>query len=295
MRVFITGMTGSLGTALALLHASRGDTVFGCARNEQKCIDWMWRYGRDQGTLYIADAFGIESPMTSIGALLPTVDRVYHCAAMKHVDRCEAQPIEAVEQNVLLTNVICSVCKLANVPLVFISSDKACLPQGVYGATKLLGEGIAVADGASAVRLGNLIGSSGSVFTTWRDAVRRGERIKVTDPEMTRYFMTVGRAAEFAADCGRPGYVTAPADLKSVRIGDVAEIVANGRGVDVVGLRPGETQHQWLIAPGTSAEREGDIMVLGRAGAPTIADGLNSATAGRWDVTSLLAAAGVMM
>lgn len=289
MRVFITGITGTLGTALTELHAERGDTVFGCARNESRACDWLRSHGK-VATLFLADAATLADFRSDIGRLLPSLGRVYHCAAMKHVDLCEQNPHEAHRQNVDLTAAVAVACESAGVPCVAVSSDKACLPEGVYGATKLLAERVAVRHGAAAVRLGNLIGSSGSVFQAWKTAVARGECIKLTDPNMTRYFMPVLAAAEFLADDFEGGVVNFPADLRAVTMGDVAAAVA-GHRVEVVGRRPGETRHQWLVAPGDRVRQDGPTCVLGDGEA--LPSGLSSETAPRWDVGELLAVAGV--
>lgn len=151
-------MTGTLGTALMRHH--EGDAVFGCSRSEERARAWLADHGR-AATLFLADAASLADPSSDVGRLLPTLDRVYHCAAMKHVDLCEANPVECHRQNVERTAVVSAACKLAGVPLVFVSSDKACLPEATYGASKLLAERVALREGAAVVRFGNLIGSSG--------------------------------------------------------------------------------------------------------------------------------------
>lgn len=296
MRVFVTGISGSLGSALALLHAGRGDQVWGCSRSEERAVAWL-RQHRNVGTLFLANASSLADRHSDAGRLLPSMDRVYHAAAMKHVDTCEAQPAEAVAQNVGLTAVVASACREAGVGLVFVSSDKACLPQGVYGATKLLAERVVLREGGAVVRLGNLIGSSGSVFAAWAGAVRARERVSLTDPDMTRYFLPVDVAARFLAESAEPGKVVIPDPLRAAVMGELAKAVA-GPLVTVVGRRPGETLHQWLAAPGERVKRgNGAVLharrlVLAHDGEP-LADGLCSATAERWDTGELLRAAGV--
>ena len=152
MRVFITGITGTLGTELARLHRDRGDEVLGCARNEAKVVEWLDRRPR-VATVLVCDAFRLSMADTDAGRLLKTIDRVYHCAAMKHVDVCERMPAEAFYQNVVVTGAIAGACEAARVRLVFASSDKACLPMGAYGASKLMAEKLVVSPfGRSSVR-----------------------------------------------------------------------------------------------------------------------------------------------
>lgn len=291
MRVFITGLSGTLGTAVAALHHARGDQVWGCSRSESRAVEWLERNAR-VGTLYVCDAGALADGRTDAGRLLHSMDRVYHCAALKHVNICEEQPEEAFRQNVGVTAAVAVACKEAGVPLVFVSSDKACLPTGVYGLTKLAGEKIALRHGAAVVRLGNLIGSSGSVFQAWREAREKGGRVRLTDPEMTRYFLSVPLAAEFLAGYAVPGRVSVPSWLRAACMGEVARAVAgSAREVETVGPRPGETRHQWLVAPGERLSGDNGRLVLGEG--PAHGPGLSSERAERWDVKELLAAAGV--
>jgi FlaA1/EpsC-like NDP-sugar epimerase len=274
VRVFITGLTGTLGTALARLHHERGDRVWGCARNESRAVEWI-RENREVATLFCCDAEALTRLETDAGKMVINrgIDRLYHLAAMKHVDLCEENPDEAITQNVYLTSEVASVCRQFGILFVLASTDKACLPTGVYGATKLLAEKIALREGGAVVRLGNLIGSSGSVFRLWKEALARGERIKLTDPDMTRFFIPVDEAAEFVADSLTAGVVNAPGLMKSVRMGTVALKLTGGVSgkIDFIGSRPGEEVHQRLW-PGHS-----------------------SFDATRWDIDELLREAGVQI
>jgi FlaA1/EpsC-like NDP-sugar epimerase len=288
VRIFITGMSGTLGSALAKLHYSRGDQVWGCSRSESRAVEWL-ASNSHLATLFLTDASALANTGSDVGRLLPSMDRVYHTAAMKHVDRCEQQPIEAFEQNTTLTEIASDACRATKVEMVLISSDKACNATNVYGASKLLAERIAIRDGHSVIRLGNLVGSSGSVFSFWRDAVKKREPIKVTDPEMTRFFIGVDDAAKFVADNCWKGRVAIPNPLLAVRMGDVANAIG-GSNVQVIGPRPGETRHQWLVAPGESFDRHKAI-VLGKGDVSE--RGICSETAERWKVVDLLSLAGI--
>jgi FlaA1/EpsC-like NDP-sugar epimerase len=297
MNVFITGITGTLGTALAKLHHSGGDRVWGCARNEANVFKWTLA-NPGLAAVFLADARSLADAPSDCGRCLLSMkaegDVVYHCAAMKHVDLCEKHPYEAVRQNVELTASVAGACESHGVACVLVSSDKACLPHGAYGASKLLAERCALARNAIVVRLGNLIGSSGSVFSLWRDRLAAGLSIQVTDPDMTRYFIPVDEAARFIVDVVRDG-VNVPRNMKSARMGDVAEAICGNGGwcgkIEVVGARPGETRHQWLVAPGEPEKVFEDVILLGRGGNPSA--GRSSETAQRWGVQELLKIAGV--
>lgn len=263
-------MAGTLGTAIAEEHHRRGDKVVGCSRNELNCIEWQKQY-RDVGRLYVADAFDLCN--ASWINVLHGCERVYHCAALKHVDVCEKQPWEAMNQNVDLTISVVAACKKVGAKITLASTDKACRPDSVYGATKLMAERIVLNAGGTVVRLGNLIGSSGSVFQTWKAQVERGEPITLTDPNMTRFFIPVDEAAEYLinrVDKGR----WIPDVLKSAQMGAVASRLAGdiwSDKVTITGLRSGETLHQWIT------------------------EDKSSFTAERWDVDELLREAGVKL
>lgn len=251
MNIFITGVCGSVGTALAKLHHSRGDKVYGCSRNETKLVEWADKY--DCAEVRVGDAEDLCRFHTWAGGLLERggVGKVYHCAAMKHVDLCEKDPVTAMRQNFDLTAEIASKCKWFGIPLVFVSTDKACAPSSVYGASKLAAERLVVSLGGAAGRLGNVIGSSGSVFRRWRDVATEGGSVRLTDPGMTRFFMTAGEAALFLADKLCPGKVSVPHYLASVSLGGVAEAFARRYDckVEVTGKRPGDSKHQQLVSP----------------------------------------------
>lgn len=295
MRIFITGITGTLGTTLAKLHHCQGDQVWGCARNESRAVEWLRSYGYTS-TLFVGDASRLADLTTDMGRLLPSLERVYHCAAMKHVDICERQPTESVAQNVTLTKTLATACKWHETEFILISSDKACLPQGVYGATKLLAERVALQEGAAVVRLGNLIGSSGSVFHLWKN-LQPGEPIKVTNRKMTRYFIPVENAAKFISSQNQPGLVVIPNPLPAVEMGEVADAIAKIKSSCAVeiGNRLAETQHQWLVAPQEpyTISEDKSKLVLTKDGY-TSHSGLCSHTAPRWDVEELLVAAGII-
>lgn len=286
MKVFITGITGTLGTALTQLHVERGDTVLGCARNESKAVEWIRQHGK-YATFFLCSASSFSFDDTDLHRLGDSIDLLYHCAAMKHVDLCEEQPLQAFQQNVLITQMVTQWCHTNGVPCTFISSDKASLPTGVYGCTKLLGEKIALKYGAAAVRLGNLIASSGSVFQTWKAQRDRGEPITLTHPDMTRFFIPVREAVRFIADESIPGRVVCPR-MMSATMGQIARTI--GSDVKVIGMRPGETVDQYLIAPGDRGyfDMKGKKYVLEADGRDTFHHGVNSLHAAKWDTQELL-------
>jgi FlaA1/EpsC-like NDP-sugar epimerase len=200
---------------------------------------------------------------------------VFHAAAYKHVPMLEDHPDQAIRVNVLGTYQLCMLARGAHVEqFVFISTDKAAAPVNVLGASKRLGELMiqALASGDdgytrfSSVRFGNVIGSRGSVVPTFVRQIERGGPVTVTDPETTRYFMTIpeacglviltstleGNGVLYLLDMGEP-----------VRIADVAQKMIRLRGlrvdrdiaIEYVGLRPGEKLHETLAADEERLER----------------------------------------
>ena len=280
MKVFITGITGSLGTAIAKLHFEKGDSVTGCARNEARGVAWIIKHGQC-GRLLFCDAGAADPGMLSAVA---DADRVYHCAAMKHVSLCELNPVEAWRQNVWLTGQFAGLC---GPKMVFISTDKACLPQGVYGATKLTGERIVTQAGGAVVRFGNLIGSSGSVINLWMSASSKNQPIKVTDPDMTRYFLSVKEAAWIAVHQPLFGKVVIPSRMKSVRMGELSKQFSECP--EVIGPKAGETKHQWLVAPGDRCMKvDSRIIMSDEDGVDPCIEGMRSDTAPRWETQELM-------
>jgi FlaA1/EpsC-like NDP-sugar epimerase len=194
---------------------------------------------------------------------------VFHAAAYKHVPLMEANPVESVRNNVLGTRVVAEAAMEAGVRrFVLISTDKALNPNSVYGQSKTLCEWIVAAHGGSevqtrfvAVRFGNVLNSTGSVIPTFKRQIERGGPVTVTDPEMTRFFMTIPEAATLviqAGAIGGRGQIFVLDMGEPIRILDLARnmISLSGRDPDrdveirFIGARPGEKVHEELFAEG---------------------------------------------
>ena len=194
---------------------------------------------------------------------------IFHAAALKHLPLLEAAPGEAVKTNIWGTQTVLNAAAAVGVErFVNISTDKAADPSSVLGHSKRLAEGLtsaAAQDSAGrfmSVRFGNVLGSRGSVLTTFTAQIARGGPVTVTDPRVTRYFMTIGEAVQLVIQAGAIG------DHGNVLVLDMGEPVSidavarqlidlAGKPVDVVytGLRRGEKLHEQLFSAGEVDER----------------------------------------
>ena len=216
----------------------------------------------------------------------PTV--VFHAAAYKHVGLMESNPIEAVRNNALATRVMCRVAGDAGVrAFVLVSTDKAVAPATVMGASKALAEwAVEAADSRypatrfASVRFGNVLGSSGSVVPIFRRQIAAGGPVTVTDPAMTRYFMTIPEAVQLvirAGSLGRGGEVFVLEMGEPVSILELAKDMIRLSGlrpgrdiaIEIVGPRPGEKLNEELFNPYEQAQTTPAQRIL-RADRPRI-------------------------
>jgi UDP-N-acetylglucosamine 4,6-dehydratase len=187
------------------------------------------------------------------------VDIVVHAAALKQVPACEYNPIEAIMTNVMgARNVIDAALDTGVKKVIALSTDKAVNPINLYGATKLCAEKLFVQSNAyagatgtrfSCVRYGNVVGSRGSVIQIFLEQ-RRSGRVTVTDPRMTRFWITLEQAVRFVIRCIEQmhgGEVFVP-KIPSMNIMDLVEAIAPGCEIEYIGIRPGEKLHEVLIS-----------------------------------------------
>jgi FlaA1/EpsC-like NDP-sugar epimerase len=195
-------------------------------------------------------------------------DVVFHAAALKHVPMLERFPLEAWQTNVLGTlNVLDATTAAGVTTFVNISTDKAANPTNVLGRSKRIGERLVAHAGRRhgrylSVRFGNVLGSRGSMLITFTEQVARGGPITVTDPEATRYFMTIPEAVRLvvrAVAIGRSGEALVLDMGPPVRIADVASQLMRLAGqparIVYTGLRAGEKLHEELLGAGEWGER----------------------------------------
>lgn len=193
---------------------------------------------------------------------------VFHAAALKHLPMLEQYPLEAVKTNVLGTINVLEAAQAVGVErFVNISTDKAADPTSVLGLSKRVAERVTAdvaleAEGTyMSVRFGNVLGSRGSVLTAWASQIAQGGPVTVTDPEVTRYFMTIHEACQLVLQAGAIGSDAEVMVLdmgEPIRLVEVARqlIAQSGKDIEIVytGLREGEKMHEILIA-GAEADR----------------------------------------
>ena len=267
--VLVTGAGGSIGSELCRQIARIGPTRLVLVDNAEPGLFEIERELVDERGFHataavLADAGNATKMRQVFDKYRPAV--VFHAAAYKHVALVEANPIEAVRNNTLMTRTVADVAvEFGAKRFVLVSTDKAVNPKGVMGQTKALCEWIVEAWGHRGdtstrfcgVRFGNVLGSSGSLIPIFRKQIARGGPVTVTHPDMTRYFMTIPEAVQLVIQAGAIGgrgqvYVL---DMgEPVKIVDLADTMIRLSGkepatdirVEFVGARPGEKLHEEL-------------------------------------------------
>jgi UDP-N-acetylglucosamine 4,6-dehydratase len=256
--VLVTGGTGSFGRKFVEImlreYHPRRLVIF--SRDELKQHD-MRSSGFDHPSLryFIGD---VRDP-GRLQRALAGVTVVVHAAALKQVPACEYNPFEAIQTNIIGgRNVIDAAIDQGVCRILALSTDKAVNPINLYGATKLCAEKMFIQANAyagaqetrfSCARYGNVVGSRGSVIPVFMEQRKRG-RITITDPRMTRFWLTLEHGVRFvirAIEQMHGGEIFVPR-IPSMRLLDLAEVVAPGCVVEYIGIRPGEKLHEVLLS-----------------------------------------------
>jgi FlaA1/EpsC-like NDP-sugar epimerase len=271
-RVLVTGAGGSIGSELCrqIVRFEPAELMM-LDRNESGLhgvqLSIEGRALLDSDNLLLASIRDVETLRELFVSRKPEV--VFHAAALKHLPLLEQYPAEAVKTNVLGTLAVLEAAEAAGVEhLVNISTDKAADPISVLGYSKRISERLTAHFAQTtgyeylSVRFGNVLASSGSVLTTFQTQLASGAPLTVTDPDVTRYFMTVEEAVELviqAGAIGRSGEVLVLDMGEPVRIADVAMRIAAQdvppREIEYTGLRQGEKLHEALFGTGEHDER----------------------------------------
>ena len=255
--ILLTGGTGSFGKKFTeiMLREYYPEKLIIFSRGELKQHE-MRLSGFDHPSLryFIGDVRDRDRLYRAMDG----VDIVVHAAALKQVPACEYNPIEAVKTNINgAVNVIDAAIDNEVEKVMAISTDKAVYPVNLYGATKLVAEKLFVQGNVyvgkrrtrfSVVRYGNVVGSRGSVIPLFLEQKRTG-RITITDERMSRFWITLEQGVRFVISCierMQGGEIFVP-KIPSMRITDLAEVIAPGAEREIIGIRPGEKLHECLI------------------------------------------------
>lgn len=266
--ILVTGGTGSIGSEIVEQLLTCGPKVIRVfSRDEHKQFHLQQRLG---GRPELRFLLGDIRDADRLRRACEGVDVIFHAAALKHVPSSELNPFESVATNVTGTQHVIHAAIDQNVErVVAISTDKAVSPISVLGATKLLAEKIVTSAFyfrgghrtiCSCVRFGNVIASRGSVLPLWFNQLRRREPVTITDPEMTRFILSIRQAVQlvFQAAALMQGGEIFILKMPAVRLGDlveaVVELFAERAGQDpqpaaasTIGSRPGEKTYESLM------------------------------------------------
>ena len=268
-RILVTGSCGTVGRELIrqLLENHGVGELIGIDNNESELFFLEHEFAKFTNvSFFLADVRDREK----ISRKMKHIDIVFHTAAFKHVILCERSPFEAVQTNILgIQNIINAAIENKVERVIFTSSDKAVNPTNVMGASKLMGERLMAAANSNSreggpiftsTRFGNVLGSRGSVIPIFREQIRRGGPVTLTDTAMTRFIMSLEGAIQLVIESawGALGGEVFITKMPVIRIKDLAEVMINqlapGYGLspeDIeiinIGNKPGEKMYEELM------------------------------------------------
>ena len=257
--ILITGGTGSFGKKYTeiLLKKYKPKRLVIYSRDELKQYEMAQMFKDKAMRFFIGDVRDYKRLRTAMNG----IDYVIHAAAMKHVPIAEYNPMECIKtnidgaQNVIDASLECGVSKV-----IALSTDKACNPVNLYGATKLASDKLFVAANNivgdkktrfSVVRYGNVVGSRGSVVPLFKKLIAQGENeLPITHEKMTRFWITLEQGVNFVLknfERMKGGEIFIP-KIPSMTMVDLAKALAPDLGVKIIGIRPGEKMHEMMIS-----------------------------------------------
>ncbi len=269
-KVLVTGACGTVGAKLVehLLTDYRVGGLIGLDNNESELFFLAQKYEKYSiAHFFLADV----RDQAKLESMFEEVDIVFHAAAYKHVILCERSPFEAVQTNILgVRNIIAAARKCRVEKVIFTSSDKAVNPTNVMGTSKLMGERLMTAANSNqngkgpifaSTRFGNVLGSRGSVIPIFREQIKNGGPVTLTDCQMTRFIMSINDATRLVIDSamiakGGEVFVT---KMPVIRIKDLARVMINELApqygikpekinVQIIGAKPGEKLYEELMS-----------------------------------------------
>jgi len=283
--ILVTGGTGSIGSEIVRKILQYRPNVVRVFNNDEAELFNLEQELRNYTNVRFL--VGDVRDKERLQRAVEDIDFAFHAAALKHVPLCEYNPFEAVKTNVLGTQNLIEAAMEAEIEkLITISTDKAVNPVNVMGATKLLAERLTVSAnyyrGArrtvfSCVRFGNVLDSRGSVVPLFREQIGRGGPVIITDPDMTRFVMSIPRAVDLvlkAAEIARGGEIFI-FKMRALRIGDLAEVMIEELAPhygyapesirrEISGKRAGEKLYEELLTEdeALNVSESGDMFVV---------------------------------
>ncbi len=254
--VLVTGGTGSFGKRFikTVLEQHRPERLIVFSRDELKQFEMQQHIKAPNLRYFLGDVRDKERLYRAFDG----IEVVIHAAAMKQVPASEYNPMEAIKTNIIGAENVINVCIDQEVKhVIALSTDKAANPLNLYGATKLCSDKLFIAANAlsgrhrtrfSVVRYGNVIGSRGSVIPFFMRRRASGV-LPITDPRMTRFWITLGQGVQFVLDSlerMQGGEIFVP-KIPSMTIMEVAKVVAPECRTETIGIRPGEKLHEIMV------------------------------------------------
>lgn len=269
-KVLITGSCGTIGSSLVMYFSKNDDydEVLCLDNNENQLFFQEQAYLENKKIKFLLADIRDEKRITQC---TKGVDTIFHTAALKHVVMCERDPIESIQSNILGVNNIINASVENNVKkVIFTSSDKAVNPTNVMGTSKLMGERLITAANIinsnsetifTSTRFGNVLGSAGSVIPIFKNQIKKGGPLTLTDNNMTRFVMSIEQATDLvvkSADIAKGGEVIItkmPAlkisDLAKVMISELSPLYGHDpQSIEIkhIGSKPGEKLYEELMS-----------------------------------------------
>ena len=281
-KILVTGCCGTVGSELVrqLLQDYHVSELIGLDNNESELFFLANIFSEhSQASFFLADVRDRDK----LYRKMTGIDVVFHTAAFKHVVLCERSPYEAAQTNIIgVQNIISAAIENGVERIIFTSSDKAVNPTSVMGTSKLMGERLMTAAHSNhraegpifaSTRFGNVLGSRGSVIPIFREQIRGGGPVTLTDRSMTRFIMSIHEAVQLVIEsaflaCGGEVFIT---KMPVIRIQDLAEVMihelaphyghpAENIRIEIIGHKPGEKMYEELM----SNEETRRVWELGR-------------------------------
>tara|TARA_R110000824_G_scaffold57547_1_gene156451 strand:- start:4359 stop:5219 length:861 start_codon:yes stop_codon:yes gene_type:complete len=271
-KYLVTGGSGFLGDELIKRLLNQGGDVVTVSRNEGQLIKLKQKFPS------IRIETGDISNKHSVHRVMKGVSGVFHLAAFKHVGMAETQSVECINSNVIGSKNVLECAAEEGVEFVIgISTDKAAQVAGVYGASKLLMERMFQQYEVDypnikfrIIRYGNVLYSTGSVLCKWKELLKQGKEVIVTEPKATRFFWTIDQAVDLIYDCMRDAIDSQPhfPSMKSMSIENLLKAMAekylpdgDGLQIKTIGLQPGENFHEKILEQGPASNEVDEFTI----------------------------------